>query len=163
MVRGETDFRLIDRIVADAFISLPERERMTRSLINWLGFKNELVKFKSPARRYGSAQYSTTKLFHLAVYSFVTNSLKPLRLAGYIGLAITFFSGLLGLIVLVNKYMFGDPFGWNITGTAQLAIINVFLVGVVLMVLGVMSLYIGNINNEVVGRPLYVVRKRINF
>lgn len=163
MVSGETDFRLIDRVVADAFVSLSERERMTRSLINWLGFRREFIRFQAPARLHGITQYSTAKLFHLAIYSFITNSLKPLRMAGYIGIAITFVSGLLGLIVIINKYTLGDPLAWNITGSAQLAILNVFLVGIVLMVLGIMSLYIGNIDNEVGGRPLYVVRKRMNF
>lgn len=163
MKHGETDFRLIDRVVADAFLRFSERERMTRSLINWLGFRKELVMFASPARAHGTAKYSTQKLVHLALYSFVTNSLAPLRFAGYLGLGITLFSGALGLAVLVNKFMFGDPLGWNVSGSAQLTLINVFLVGIVLVVLGIISLYIGNINTEVTQRPLYVVRKRINL
>lgn len=160
---GETDFRLIDRAVINAFLSFKEHQRMTRSLLNWLGFKKEFVSFDSPARKHGSARYSIGKLFHLAIYSFVNNSLTPLRFAGYLGFGITVFSGLLGFIVLMNEYVFGDPFGWKISGSAQLAILNVFLIGIVLMALGIISLYIGNINSEAVGRPLYVVRRRENF
>lgn len=163
MKHGETDFRLIDRRVISAFSALSEHQRMTRSLINWLGFKKSYVNFEAPARLHGEAQYSRRKLIHLAVYSFVTNSLAPLRWAGYLGFVITFSSAVLGLVIFVNRYGLGDPFGWKISGSAQLTIINVFLVGIVLMALGIISLYIGNINTEVADRPLYVVRKKVNF
>ncbi|MEI7720242.1 MAG: glycosyltransferase family 2 protein [bacterium] len=161
--KGETDFRLIDRVVVNAFKQLPERERMTRSLINWLGFKKEFVEFEAPARLHGDAKYSTSKLIHLALYSFVSNSLLPLRLAGWLGLCITFLSGLLGIAVFLERYIFNDAFSWHVSGSAQLAIINVFLIGIVLMALGIIALYIGKIHGEVAGRPLYVVRKRMNF
>ena len=163
MEKGETDFRLIDHAVVDAFKQLPERQRMMRSLINWLGFKKELVYFEAPARVNGEAKYSTGKLFRLALHSFVSNSLVPLRLAGHLGLAITTFSGALGVIVFIERYVLNDAWSWNVSGTAQLAIINVFLVGIVLMALGIIALYIANIHAEVGGRPLYVVRKRKNF
>lgn len=163
MVSGETDFRLIDRKVADAFIPLSEHQRMTRSLVNWLGFKKEYVKFKSPARTSGRPAYSNRKLFNLAIHTFVSNSLSPLRFAGFIGLVITFLSSILGLAVIIDKYVYNDPMGWKVTGSGELAVLILFLIGIVLMMLGIMSLYIGNINSEVVGRPLYIVRKKTNF
>lgn len=163
IMKGETDFRLMDRVVVDAFKNLSEHERMTRSLINWLGFKRDIVSFEAPARMHGEAQYSTFRLIHLALHSFISHSLLPLRLAGYLGLIITFFSGLFGIIVFIERYLFQDALGWSITGTAQLAIINVFLIGIVLVCLGLIALYVGTIHTEVSGRPLYVVRKKVNF
>ena len=47
----------------------------------------------------------------------------------------------------------------NFTGTAQLAVLLVFMVGMVLASLGLMSLYIGAIHAEVTNRPLYVLRR----
>ena len=38
-VPGSTDFRLIDRTVVDEFNKLSEHNRITRGLIDWLGFK----------------------------------------------------------------------------------------------------------------------------
>lgn len=163
MQQGETDFRLIDRAVVDAFKGLSERGRMTRSLINWLGFRKESISFEAPARVNGTAKYSTGKLVGLALHTFVANSLIPLRLAGYLGFAITVFSGILGLVVLFERYILDDAWGWNVSGSAQLAIINVFLIGIVLMALGIIALYIANIHTEVADRPLYVVRKKKNF
>ncbi len=163
MQHGETDFRLIDKAVADAFRTFAERDRMTRALINWLGFKKEYVFFEAPARLHGVAKYTPRKLVALALHSFVSNSLVPLRFAGYLGVFITFWSGVLGVVVLIERYAMKDSLGWNVSGSAQLAIINVFLIGVVLTALGIIALYIANIHTEVAGRPHYIVRKRKNF
>jgi len=160
MLSGETDFRLIDRTVADVFSALSERGRMTRSLINWLGFKKEIVYFVAPSRLHGQAQYSVSKLVRLAFNTIASNSLVPLRLAGYLGLLITGLSFILGLIVFVERYIYNDVLNWHVTGAAQLTIINVFLIGIVLMALGILALYIGRINEEISRRPLYVARKR---
>jgi polyisoprenyl-phosphate glycosyltransferase len=161
--QGETDFRLMDRTVVDAFNTFAEKRRMTRSLINWLGYTKEIIEFEAPARLHGDAQYSTGKLFRLGIYSFVSNSLLPLRLAGYLGLIITIVSGALGTVVFVNRYIFDDALGLAVSGSGQLAILNAFLIGIVLMALGIIALYIENIHVEITRRPLYVVRKRKNI
>lgn len=161
LARGETDFRLMDRAVIDAFKHLSERQRMTRALINWLGFRREYVTFAASQRHSGDAQYSPARLIKLGLMSFVSHSLLPLRLTGYLGVMITIGAFLSGTFVFFERYVYHDPFGWNISGPAQLAIINVFLVGIMLSALGLIALYIENIKVEVTGRPLYVLRKSI--
>ena len=160
MVPRETDFRLIDREVADAFNTFTERQRSARALIDWLGFRREYIEFDANDRTNGSASYSFGKLFHLAAYSLVSHSLFPLRIAGYLGVFITFCSGLLGITVFFERYVFHDAWGWNVSGSAQLSIINVFLIGIILSCLGIIALYIENIHNETTNRPMYVVRKK---
>ncbi len=156
---GETDFRLLDRAVIEAFKNFPEHERMTRSLVNWLGFRREKIYFEAAAREHGVAAYSVFKLVRLAVNSFLSHSLLPLRLAGYLGVAIAIFSGFLGVAVILDKYIFRDPFGLSISGSAQLAILIVFLVGILLASIGIIGLYVGSIHVEVSNRPLYVIRR----
>ena len=158
--QGETDFRLIDREVVEAYRQLPEHQRMTRSLINWLGFRSVAVYFEAPARMHGTAQYSPIKLLRLALNSFLSHSLLPLQLAGYLGVFIAIFSGLLGVVVVIEKYLLGDPLHWAPSGPAELAILIIFLVGILLASIGIIGLYVGSIHTEVARRPLYVVRKR---
>lgn len=158
-IPGETDFCLLDREVVDAFSMLHERGRMTRSLISWLGYRKEIIPFVAPARLHGEAQYSFVKLFRLAINSIAANSLFPLRAAGYLGFFITVVSFLLSVTVFLERYVFRDALHWGVSGTAQLSIINAFLIGVVLMALGIVALYVGRINEEISRRPLYVVRK----
>ncbi len=155
-----TDFRLIDRKVADEFNRFTERNRITRGLIDWMGFKRDYVSFDVNMRNYGKARYSIWKLTSLAVHTFVSYSFFPLKLAGYLGMLITLFSGSFGLILLVDRYIFNDAWGLSFSGPAILAIIILFLIGIVLVCLGLMALYIANIHGEVINRPMYVIRKK---
>jgi glycosyltransferase involved in cell wall biosynthesis len=161
-VPRSTDFRLLDRKVVVAFRQFTERNRITRGLIDWLGFKRAFVSFDAPKRLHGTAAYSLPKLWKLALSSFVSHSLFPLKVAGYLGGLITGVFGTLGLFVFIVRYVFNDPWGFHFSGPAQLAIINVFLIGIVLMCLGLIALYVGNIHEEVANRPMYVVRATRN-
>ncbi|MDP4126299.1 MAG: glycosyltransferase family 2 protein [Bacillota bacterium] len=159
MVPGSTDFRLIDRRVIDVFNQLNEHNRMTRGLIDWIGFERVDIPFEADNRANGQAGYNIPKLIQLALNSMVSLSLFPLKLAGYLGIAITLTSGLLGAIVFFSKFILKTPWGLSITGTGSLAIILVFLVGIILICLGLIALYIANIYQEVYGRPLYIIQE----
>ena len=162
-IPNATDYRLMDRKVVNEFNRFTERQRMTRGLLDWLGFKRDYVYFAAAPRNAGTASYNTIKLFRLAMSSFVGNSLFPLKFAGYLGLLTITFSTLLGGFMIIEKYAFNDPFGLRFTGPAILAVAIVFLVGIVLSCLGLIALYIANIHGEVVNRPMYVIRERINI
>lgn len=160
LVPGETDFRLIDRKVIEAFKQFTERNRMTRALLNWLGFKRAEVVFTANARQEGKAGYSPAKLTRLALASFISHSLFPLKFAGYLGVLIMLGSGLTGLFIFYVKYIAHDPWQFNFSGPASLAVVNTFLVGLVLACLGLVALYIGTIHAEVANRPLYIIRTK---
>lgn len=153
-----TDFRLLDRSVIEAFNHMPERNRMTRGLIDWLGFKRGYVKFKTRLRQHGEASYTFSKLVGLAMNSMTAYTLLPLRLAGYLGVIILAISAPLGLFILIEKYMLHDPLGMQFSGPATLGVIILFLVGVMLACMGLVAMYIAHIHAEVLGRPLYVIR-----
>jgi dolichol-phosphate mannosyltransferase len=154
-----TDYRLLDNKVVLAFRRFTEHDRMTRGLIAWLGFKRDYVYFDASARIGGRARYSQAKLMKLALSSIVAHSLFPLKFAGYLGLIIVFLFGAAGFLLFVGKYIFKNSFALSFSGTAQLAILIVFLIGLVLACLGLVALYIANIKVEVANRPNYVVRK----
>lgn len=156
-----TDYRLLDRQVIDTFNALPERNRLTRGLIDWLGFERASVPFEEEARRHGKPTYRLSDLFALALNGFTAFSLVPLRIAGVLGLLILSVSVPAGIFLFVVTHLLHDPFGWSMRGTAFLAIMILALVGLVLACLGLMSLYIARIHAEVLDRPLYVVRRKL--
>lgn len=160
VVPNSTDFRLLDRIVIDEFKRFTETSRMTRALIDWLGFKRAYIYFDANERLHGTASYSFWKLLRLAINSFVSLSLFPLKLAGYLGITITLISGFAGLYILVGKYFLRTRFASTFSDSENLAIMIVFLVGIILMSMGLLALYVANIHGEVIKRPLYVVRKK---
>lgn len=158
MVSQTTDFRLYDKKVVAAFRQATERERMFRGIMDWLGFRKVYVPFRAQARTDGVAGYSYIKLWRLAVNSITSFSLLPLRLTGYLGVLITSCSGLL-LAWMLGTYFFSNVHMY--TPLAMVVVANTFLIGIVLMAIGLVALYIGTIHTEVVNRPLYIVRERI--
>jgi glycosyltransferase involved in cell wall biosynthesis len=160
MVSQTTDFRLYDRKVVHAFRNATERERMFRGIMDWLGFKRTYVEFEADARTEGQAGYSYSKLWGLAINSITAFSLWPLRLTGYMGVLITFLSSMLLCWMLLNMAL-GTKLHY--TPLAVVVVANTFLIGIVLMAIGLVALYIGTIHTEVINRPLYVVREKINF
>lgn len=159
IVPRATDFRLIDKVVRDEFVRLTERNRTTRGLIDWIGFKQDYVYFQANARMSGEATYDYSKLLKLALNSFVSLSLKPLYFTFYAGLVILPLSVLLG-IFSVGEMLIGDPMNLNITGTAYLVILVLFLIGIVLVSQGITALYLSHIHTETQNRPLFVADMR---
>jgi dolichol-phosphate mannosyltransferase len=138
-------------------MNLQETNRITRGLIDWLGFEPNYIHFKAKTRLAGRASYSSRKLINLATNSFVSLSPKPLYLFGYLGILITLGAFLLGISVFIEQLILNDPLHWKFTGTAMLGILILFLVGIVLMSQGILSLYISHIHSQSKARPLYVV------
>jgi len=157
-----SDFRLISRKVIDTFKTFTERNRMTRGLIDWAGFDRRYIYFEAPPRLHGEASYSYRKLFGLAMNSFTAYSMLPLRVASWMGWIILAFSLMLGIFTVVQEYILGDPLKLDISGTAMLAMLLLFLVGVVLVCLGFVALYIARIHEEVINRPLFIIKDEIN-
>ena len=158
-VPGSTDFRLLDRVALDEFNALTEHSRITRGLIDWLGFRQEYIKYRYGTRIAGRPAYNLKKLFRLAIDSFVSMSSTPLVIFGYVGIIITVLSFLLGVFCLINQYLLGDPLGLYWPGAVHMAILITFLVGLVLISQAITAIYISNIYTEAKNRPLYIIDK----
>ena len=154
-----TDFRLMDKKIIEIFRDLPERGRIFRGMIDWIGHKRERIEFVAPERESGAPGYSYGKLIGLAINSFTAFSLLPLKLAGYLGALITSISFILLAIMLITKFVGLLIF----SPLAMIAVSNTLLIGIVLICLGFIALYIARIHDEVINRPLYLIRKTINL
>lgn len=161
LVPHATDFRLVDRQVIDAFNLFTERNRITRGLFDWLGYKRNFIYFDTNERLNGTASYSFRKLVQLGQNSMVGHTMFPLRLAGYVGALIIAVSIPLGVFIFIDRYVLMNPFGFDFSASAILAVINLFLSGLVLGSLGLISLYLANMHTEVTNRPLYVKRPSV--
>jgi len=155
-----TDFRLLDRKVLNVLQTFPERNRFFRGIIDWMGFEKTSITFDSPDRITGKSTFSFNNLFNLAINSFTSFSLMPLRITGYLGLAVTTASTLLFLYMIITHLVLGLTL---FTKLAYFVVFNTLLFGIVLAALGLIALYIGNIHTEVSGRPLYIVQERVGF
>lgn len=156
---GLTDFRLIDRQIIDEYNRMTEHNRITRNLLDWLGFSRSLVPFEAEERHAGEATYSMRKLTKLALDAVVKHSTRPLKFIGLAGVVISFVTALLALFIVVENYILSDPLLLNITGTALLAVFLSFMVGIVLVCQGLLALYIENVYYETQNRPLFIIEE----
>lgn len=157
LVPRATDFRLIDQVVQQEFMKFDERSRITRGLIDWLGFERSYISFSAPERVAGTASYTTPQLFRLAFHSITSLSLRPLLSLFWIGLIVTLSAIVIGLFMLVNSLVLGDPLGLHITGSGFLGVFITFLVGIVLTTQGILAMYVSHIHQQSQHRPLFVI------
>lgn len=160
VVVGAMDFRLIDRSVVDEFNEFTERNRLTRGLIDWIGVPQTYIKVKTKNRTNGKPTYSAKKLAMLTMDSLASSSRTPLVIFGYIGVFITIVSLILGLFILIQQYILGDPLKLDWSGAVAMSVFVSFLVGLVLISQAITALYISQIHTEAKGRPLYIINKK---
>ena len=153
------DFRMMDRTVVDAFLSMPERNRFFRGMTAWVGFRQEQVSFRRATRYMGRTKYSYGKLLRLAIDGIVSFSSAPLYLAAWFGLLAAGLA-LSGALYALAVRLLTDT--W-VPGWTSLLIAIGFLGGVQLMFLGVLGAYLDRIYGEVKRRPLYLVKERLGF
>ena len=156
---GLTDFRLVDRQIIDEYARLTEHNRVTRNLLDWLGFKRKLIPFEANERHAGDASYSLRKLTKLAIDGIVKHSTRPLKFIGIIGFIVAFIAGLVGLFMVIEMHVLNDPLQLAITGTALLAVFLSFMVGIVLFCQGLLALYLETVFYETQNRPLFIIEE----
>ena len=160
------DFCLMDRRVVDLLNAMPERNRFVRGLRAWVGFRQIGLEYPRDARRAGKPKYTLSKLIRLAVDGLFSFSTVPLRLATYLGLAVSTIAFLGAVFTLVQRLFaeWFDSIGLGpVPGFATIVIAILFLGGVQLICLGIMGEYIGRIYEEVKGRPSWIVRQTLGW
>lgn len=153
------DFRLIDRRVCDVLRSLKEKNRYVRGLVSWAGFKQTAVEYVREERFAGETKYPLKKMIKFAADGITSFSYKPLKLATYLGMAVSVVSFVYLIIVIVQK-LFTDS---TQTGWASTVAILLFFNGIMLMLMGIIGEYIGRIYDETKDRPLYIVREASGY
>ena len=108
-------------------------------------------------REVGESGYSLGKLISLWTNGFTSFSVKPLRLANYLGFISAIF-GLIYALYIVIKYfaVHTAPLGWSST-TAIILIIG----GIIMMSLGMIGEYVGRIYMCINATPQYVIKEII--
>lgn len=154
------DFRLMDRRVVDAMVSMREHHRFMRGLSAWVGFKQIGVPYKRDARKAGATKYPLRKMLKFALDGITSFSYLPLQLATYLGFIIAILSVIFIAIVFVLR-LAADIEAFK--GQATTLVMVLFLGGVQLIFLGIIGEYLGRIYDEVKRRPLYIVAETLGF
>jgi polyisoprenyl-phosphate glycosyltransferase len=148
------DFRLLDRGVVDALVTMREHHRFMRGLSAWVGFQQEAVQYDRHERFAGTTKYPLRKMMRFSVDAITGFSIIPLQLATTFGFLLAGLS-LLGIVIAVLLRVLNH----SIIGQATTLILVLFMGGIQLIFLGIIGEYLGRIYDEVRARPLYLVRE----
>ena len=153
---GARDFRLMTRRVLDAVLELPEYNRFTKGIYEWVGFKTKWIEYDNVERSAGRTKWS---FFGLAVYSIdalTSFSTIPLAIAAVVGIAFCALSSVAIVFLAIRQLIFhNSAFGWTST-----VCILFFLSGLQLFCLGVLGQYMSKIYLETKHRPHYIVAEK---
>ncbi len=152
------DFRLMDRQVVLALLSLPERTRFMKGLYAWVGFNAKAIEYQPSERLYGETRFNLLNLVNFALDGITAFSTWPLKVLNLVGATTAFLAFTYGLFLVFDYQVEGNKVsGWTTIVTSML-----FLSGINLLGMGIIGTYVGRLFNEVKQRPLYIVRHSIN-
>lgn len=151
--KGEADFRLLDRVVVEAFTKFTESELFLRGLVKWMGFRQTAVYYTPNERFAGSSKYNLSKMLSFGLKGITSFSVRPLTLTVAIGMLFLILSLLYIPYLLVSFYMGNVISGW----TSIMATV-IFFGGLQLIMIGIIGMYIGKLSIQSKQRPLYFIR-----
>jgi dolichol-phosphate mannosyltransferase len=155
---GASDFKLIDRQVAEVLLECPERNRFFRGLVAWVGFRVENVEFDVVERELGTSKWSVGSLIRYSLANIVAFSSVPLVAVAYVG----FVTAALGFLLLVQA-LFKWVMGTAAIGFTTVIAVQVLLGGMILTALGVIAIYLAKMYDEQKRRPLFVIKRPREF
>jgi glycosyltransferase involved in cell wall biosynthesis len=155
IVDGARDFRLMSRAYLEAILKLNERNRFSKGIFPWVGFKVKWFEYENIERAAGRTKWSFWKLFSYSLDGIIAFSSKPLELASILGV-VFFILSLLGIIiVIIRKILYNNSaFGWS-----SLVCIVLLCSGVQLFTTGILGQYLAKIYKEVKQRPQYIIKE----
>ncbi|WP_346892358.1 glycosyltransferase family 2 protein [uncultured Roseibium sp.] len=148
------DFRLIDRVVVEALLKLPERNRFMKGLFAWVGFPAMALPYERPPRRAGEGKWNYWKLWNFAIDGLTGFTTMPLRVWLYGGALVAALSFAYALYLVIRVLVYGI----DVPGYASLMVGLLFFSGVQLLSIGMIGEYVARLFNEAKQRPVYLVQ-----
>ncbi len=147
------DFRLIDRKVINYLKKFDEKNLYIRGLVSFIGFKQKGINYNRKKRYSGSSKISLVKYFDISLSAITSFTKTPLIIIFTIGL-ITFLFSLLLLLIYFVLFLTGNI---SEPGFTTIILIQLFFFGLLMLIIGIVSIYVGYILDEVKKRPTYII------
>ncbi len=154
--KGAADFRLLDKKIVSVLIKdITEYHLFYRGLISWIGYRQIGIEYIPNKRFSGKTKYSLFKMINFAISGITSFSTKPLKLAIFLGLIISIFTGIYGLYAL-GVSIFTDT---TVKGWTSVLLSILFIGGVNMILLGIIGEYVGKLYMQSKKRPYFLIKK----
>ena len=155
-LRGASDFKLMDRVVVNALLSMPEYHVFFRGMAGWVGFNRQEIYFAVEPRKGGVTGWSVFRLTKLALTAVTAFSSFPLHFITLTGVIFGFFAIFLGIQTIITKVS-----GNALPGYTTVVLLLLIIGSALMLGLGILGEYIARIYDEVKRRPRYLVAEII--
>lgn len=155
-LKGASDYKLLNRRAADAYLQMEERNVFFRGMTAWLGFRRVQIPFEVAGRVGGQSGWSVLRRLGLALTGITAFSALPLQIITFAGILFLIFAFALGI-----QTLFVFLAGHAVSGFTTVILLLLFIGSILMISLGIIGEYLARIYQEVKGRPRYVVAQSI--
>ena len=153
-VYNHADFRLMSRRALDMLATYKEHNLYLRGLIPLIGLRHTTVDDVISERYAGKSKYTLHKMMRLALNGITAFSVRPLFAIYNIGILFLVVAFCIGCYVAYSLIFSTVEPGW-----ASLMLSIWIVGGFILISMGIVGTYIGQIYTEVKRRPLYHIQE----
>ncbi len=147
-----SDFKLLDRKAVNVILTMREKRAFFRALSSWVGFKTTEVSYEVRERTAGQSKWSTWSLVKYALSNITAFTAVPLHIVTVLGVVTLIVSVVMGVIALVQKIA-----GTAVAGFTTVIILLLFIGSLIMISLGIIGYYVGNIYEEIKDRPRFII------
>lgn len=155
LVDGARDYKLLSRKALDALIAMPEYNRFSKGLYEWIGFRTKWFEFENVERVAGETKWSFWKLFKYSLEGIVAFSTTPLTFSALLGLLFMLISAVTMVSLVIRQYIYQN----SVDGWTSMVCIILLLSGVQLFCFGIFGQYMAKMYMEIKRRPHYIVAR----
>ena len=152
------DFRLMKKEVVDAILSLKEYNRFSKGIFTWVGFNIKYIEIENIERKAGKTKWSFKKLFSYAIEGITSFTTAPLKASTLMGFCISIIAIISTVVIILQTLIYGK----DVPGYASIITAILFMGGVQLISIGILSEYISKMYLEIKKRPKYIIKEKID-
>ncbi len=152
---GARDYRLMNRKMVDAILSMCEYNRFSKGIFGWIGFDTKWIEYENVERVAGKTKWSFWKLFKYSLEGITAFSVEPLQIASIFGVFFSFIALIMIIVIIIRTLVFGDP----TSGWPSLVCIIMLIGGIQLLCIGILGQYLAKTYLETKHRPIYISKE----
>lgn len=155
IVDGARDYRLMNRAMVDAIVSMSEYNRFSKGIFGWVGFKTKWLEYENVERVAGETKWSFWKLFKYSIEGITAFSVLPLQIASVFGVFFSTIAFIMIIVIIIRTLIFGDP----TSGWPSMVCIVMMIGGIQLLCIGILGQYLSKTYLETKHRPIYIEKE----
>lgn len=151
---GGYDMALMDKAFLPHLLN-SSKSVFTPLLAYWLGYKPDVIHYHRPAREHGKSGWTFAKKISAFLDVMLGFSITPIRAISAVGAIVSFCSFFYGGVVVTSALFHQIP----VEGFATVVALITFLLGLIILMLGLIGEYLWRIFDETNKRPETVIEE----